>query len=152
MTAALSVRDLTVVLAGAGESLPVLDAVSLEIAPGSSHALVGESGGGKTLLARAVMRLLPPAAAVVSGEVRVGGIDLLGLPEREMESRRGGAVGLVFQEPLAAFDPVLPVGAQVAEAVRRHGGVGRRAARARAIDLLEEAGLPRAARYFDAPP
>jgi peptide/nickel transport system ATP-binding protein len=126
--------------------------VSLEIEAGSSRALVGESGGGKTLLARAVMRLLPPGASVVSGEIHVGGVDLLELPEREMESRRGGAVGLVFQEPLAAFDPVRPVGAQVAEAVRRHGGAGGRAARDRAVALLEEAGLPRAERLFDAPP
>jgi len=152
VTASLSVRDLTVVLASAAGTHPVLDAVSLEVDPGRSRALVGESGGGKTMLARAVMRLLPPAAAVVSGEVRVGGIDLLRLSESEMERRRGGAVGLVFQEPLAALDPVRSVGSQVAEAVRRHAGLDGRAARRRAIALLEETGLPQAARRFDDPP
>ena len=152
MTSALAVRDLTVVLAAGGGEAPVLDAVSLDVAPGESRALVGESGGGKTMLARAVMRLLPPGARVTGGSVAVGGIDLLRLPEREMEARRGGAIGWVFQEPLSALDPVRSVGSQVAEAVRRHRGAGAREARERAVALLEEAGLPRAARRFDDPP
>jgi oligopeptide/dipeptide ABC transporter ATP-binding protein len=153
LTPILSVRDLTVDLATPTGTWPVLDAVSLELAePGSARALVGESGGGKTLLARAVLRLLPPAARVSSGAVRVAGEDLFSLSERAMEKERGGAVGYVFQEPLSALDPVSSIGVQVAEAVGFHATLTRRQASARAIELLEEAGLPSAARRFDDPP
>ena len=152
MTASLSVRDLTVVLETGGGTFPVLDGVSFDLAPGQSRALVGESGGGKTLLARAVMRLLPPAARGRAGAVLLDGVDLLRIPEREMAPRRGGAIGWVFQEPLDALDPVRSVGSQVAEAVRRHSASGAREARARAIALLQEAGLAEAARRFDDPP
>lgn len=153
MTSILSVRDLTVDLATPEGTWPVLDGVSLELAePGSARALVGESGGGKTLLARAILRLLPPAARVASGAVRVAGEDLFALPERAMEKRRGGAVGYVFQEPLSALDPVRSVGAQVAEAVGYHSALTRRQASARAVELLDEAGLPSAARRFGDPP
>jgi len=152
VTPSLSIRGLTVVLGTAAGPRPVLDGVSLDVAAGESRALVGESGGGKTLLARAVLRLLPPAASVREGEVRVGGVDLLALPEREMRRRRGGAVGMVFQEPLSALDPVRSIGSQVADCVRRHAGSDPAAAKRRAISLLEEAGMPRAARRYDDPP
>jgi len=153
LTPILSVRDLTVDLATPEGTWPVLDGVSLELAePGSARALVGESGGGKSLLARAILRLLPPAARVSAGSVRVAGEDLFALPEGAMEKRRGGAVGYVFQEPLSALDPVLGVGAQVAEAVGFHAALTRRQAAARAVELLEEAGLPSAAQRFGDPP
>jgi len=148
----LSIRGLTVLLRTAAGPRPVLDGVSLELAPGESRALVGESGGGKTLLARAVLRLLPPAASVREGEVRVGGVDLLALTEREMRRRRGGAIGMVFQEPLSALDPVRSIGSQVADCVRRHSGADSAAAKRKAISLLEETGLPGAARRYGDPP
>ncbi len=152
MTPSLSIRGLTVLLRTAAGPRPVLDGVSLEVAPGESRALVGESGGGKTLLARAVLRLLPPAASVREGEVHVGGLDLRALPERAMRRVRGGAVGMIFQEPLSALDPVRSIGSQVADCVRRHSGSGAAAARRRAISLLEEAGMPGAERRYDDPP
>jgi len=152
LTAILSVRDLTVDLATTEGTWPVLDGVALEVERGGARALVGESGGGKTVLARAVLRLLPPAARIAGGSVRLDGEDLLALTERAMEQRRGGAVGYVFQEPLSALDPVRSVGSQVAEAVLLHAPMSGRQAAARAVDLLEEAGLAGAARRFDDPP
>ena len=152
MTALLSVRELTVSLDAAGGRRPVLDAVSLDLEAGAAHALVGESGGGKTLFARALLRLLPPAASITGGEVALDGRNILALPEREMTRVRGGRIGYVFQEPLDALDPVRPIGAQVAEAVRFHERIGARAARRRALELLDEAGLERAAGRYDAFP
>jgi len=152
LTPILSVRDLTVDLATPGGTWPVLDGISLEVGDGGARALVGESGGGKTLLARSVLRLLPPAARVSSGSVRLAGEEILTLSEPAMEKRRGGTVGYVFQEPLSALDPVRGVGAQVAEAVGFHAALTARQAAARAVELLEEAGLPSAARRFGDPP
>ena len=152
MTAILSVRDLTVDLATPEGTWPVLDGVALEVEAGRARALVGESGGGKTILARAVLRLLPPCARIAEGSIHLDGEDLLALPERAMERRRGGAVGYVFQEPLSALDPVRSVGSQVAEAVVLHAPMSGRQAAARAVELLEEAGLAGAARRFAEPP
>ena len=152
MTAILSVRDLTVDLATPEGTWPVLDGVTLEVERGSARALVGESGGGKTMLARAVLRLLPSGARIAGGSMHLAGEDLLALPERAMEQRRGGAVGYVFQEPLSALDPVRSVGSQVAEAVALHSPVTARQAAARAVELLEEAGLTGASRRYDEPP
>lgn len=130
----------------------MLDGVSLDVEAGGAHALVGESGGGKTLLARAILRLLPECAAIDRGSVRLAGRDLLVLSEKEMATVRGGAIGYVFQEPLTALDPVRRVGDQVAEAVSFHTPDGARAARRRAVELLEEAGMPQAAARYDSYP
>jgi oligopeptide/dipeptide ABC transporter ATP-binding protein len=104
------------------------------------------------MFARAILRLLPASARISSGAVLFAGEDLLSLPERVMEERRGGAVGYVFQEPLSALDPVRSVGAQVSEAVGFHAALTARQAASRAVELLEEAGLPSAARRFGDPP
>jgi oligopeptide/dipeptide ABC transporter ATP-binding protein len=148
LTAILSVTNLTVALDAGGAPWPVLDRVSLGLEQGEARALVGESGGGKTMFARAVLRLLPPRARIVSGDVRVAGRDLLRLSEGEMTTVRGGAVGYVFQEPLAALDPVRTVGAQVAEAVHLHSPMTPRQAASRAVTLLEEAGLPQPGKRY----
>ena len=148
MTALLAIRDLSVELAAAPAPATILDRASLDLEAGEARALVGESGGGKTMLARAILRLLPAGMRISAGSIHLRGEDLLGLPERSMESRRGGAIGYVFQEPLSALDPVRPVGAQVAEAVRLHSSASPRGAAARAVELLDEVGLPAPARRF----
>lgn len=138
MSGVLAVRDLRVDRSG----IPVLRGVSFALERGASLGIVGPSGSGKTTLALAVMGLLP-ARSTASGSVRIGGQETLGLGDRAMSRLRGKAVGMVFQDPAAALNPVLPVGRQVAEAVLAHQPLNRRAAIDRTADLLELAGIPR---------
>jgi oligopeptide/dipeptide ABC transporter ATP-binding protein len=111
--------------------------VSFEIRRGETLGLVGESGSGKSVTAFSILRLLPPAGRITAGQVIFQGRDLLTLSEREMCGVRGAGIGLVFQEPMAALNPVMRVGAQVAEALVVHGMAGKREARERAIALLQ---------------
>ena len=128
--------------------ITLVDRVSLAIAPGEIFGLVGESGSGKTLTALAIMRLLPPTLRI-EGAIRLEGRDLLGLSEREMRRVRGGRTGMVFQEPVAALNPVFSIGQQLVAAIRAHQPLSRRAARARAVELLELVGIPSGARRLD---
>ena len=132
----------------AGRFYPAVDGVSFDLGQGECLAIVGESGCGKTLLARALVNL-PPEGARVSGSVRLDGAELTGLSEEAWRRVRGGQIGLVFQEPASAFDPVSTVGAQITEAVRLHRSIGRRAARALAGDRLAEVGFPDPARGLE---
>ncbi|MBL8278388.1 MAG: ABC transporter ATP-binding protein [Pelomonas sp.] len=137
----LQLQDLTVRLHGR----TLLHGLDLTLAPGEVLGLVGESGSGKSLTGLAIAGLLP-AGAEVSGQVRLAGEALLALPEREMDARRGAALGLVFQEPMNALNPLMTLGQQVAEALRLHDGPHRPAARAEAAQAAEAAlarvGLP----------
>jgi ABC-type dipeptide/oligopeptide/nickel transport system ATPase component len=123
--------------------------VSLSIGRGEIVGLVGESGSGKSLTALSVLQLLPPQARVAGRVILDGEIDLLTLPAREIRRVRGGRIGLVFQEPSTALDPVWPIGFQIAEAVRAHRPVSRREARQEAVRLLERVALPDARRRLD---
>ena len=124
----------------------VADGVDLEIRRGETFALLGESGCGKSMLALALMRLLPPAGRIVSGAVHLGDTDLLRLPEHAMRQVRGGRLAMIFQEPQTSLNPVLTVGQQIGEAVRVHQASGGRGGRARiqgrVIELLREVGIP----------
>jgi oligopeptide/dipeptide ABC transporter ATP-binding protein len=128
--------------AGGGRSLPVVRGASLGVARREIVGLVGESGSGKSLTALAVLGLVPTPGRILSGSVRLNGRELVGLPERELRAVRGARIGLVFQEPSAALNPVLTVGAQIAEAIRAHLPVSRASARRRAIDLLDRLSIP----------
>jgi len=134
----LAVDDLAVEIAG----VPVVDGVSFSMAPGEVLALVGESGCGKSLTALALLRLLPPAARLSAGSVRLDGTDLTRLPERAMRRVRGNRLAIIFQEPTASLDPLSSVGAQIAEAFRVHRGGGRAGARSTARAMLEAVGIP----------
>ena len=140
-TPLLQLQDLTVRLHGR----TLLHGLDLTLAPGEVLGLVGESGSGKSLTGLAIAGLLP-AGAEVSGQVRLAGEALLALPEREMDARRGAALGLVFQEPMNALNPLMTLGQQVAEALRLHDGPHRPATRAEAAQAAEAAltrvGLP----------
>jgi peptide/nickel transport system ATP-binding protein len=129
--------------------LRAVDGVDFEIRPGECFALVGESGCGKSMTALSVMRLLPEVARIAAGEVRLGGQDLLALPEAAMRAVRGKRVAMIFQEPSTALNPVLTVGRQVAEVLERHGAARGARARRRAIELLQAVGIPDAARRYD---
>ncbi len=140
----LAVEDLAVAFKGDGAPVQAVRGVSFALPRAGTLALVGESGGGKSVLALALLGLLP-ATATVSGRVLWEGTDLVALPERDRQRWRGCKLGLVLQDPLAALNPVLTVGDQVAEGLRYHRGLGRRAAREAAVSLLAEVRLPDAA-------
>ena len=125
--------------------------VSLRVMPGEVVCLLGESGSGKSVTMRALMRLLPPTARIEGG-VRVEGQDVTAMGGKALRAVRGGVVAMVFQEPMTALDPVYTVGQQIVEAVRRHLGVDAKAARARALEVLELVRVPDAARRLDAYP
>jgi oligopeptide/dipeptide ABC transporter ATP-binding protein len=135
-TPLLSVQGLTTVFDAGGRPLAAVSDVSFEIRRGETLGLVGESGSGKSVTAYSLLRLLPPAGRITAGRVVFQGRDLLTLSEREMCAVRGAGIGLVFQEPMAALNPVMRVGAQVAEALVVHGMASKREARDRAIELL----------------
>jgi peptide/nickel transport system ATP-binding protein len=126
--------------------------LSLEIAPGESLGLVGESGSGKSVTALAILRLLD-AAATVEGRIAFDGCELLALDPEEMRQLRGREIAMIFQEPMTALNPVLPVGEQVAEAVRVHQrGLSRQQVREKALEAMLAVALPDpAVRYRDYP-
>jgi oligopeptide/dipeptide ABC transporter ATP-binding protein len=147
----LEIRDLSVNFASDGGPVSAVSNVSLDVAPGEIIGIVGESGCGKTTLAMAIMGLLPPSAHVV-GHIRFRGSDLLGLAESERRKFRGEQIAMVFQDPLSSLDPAFSVGSQVAETIRSHRRISRRAARGRALGLLREVGIPSADVRFNDPP
>ncbi len=132
----LSVGDLSVAIHGA----PILRDVGFEMRAGEVFGLVGESGSGKSMTALACMGLLPKGA-VANGSVAMAGENLLGLPERRMRGLRGNEIGMIFQEPMTALNPVKTIGDQVAETLVIHGAAGRREALAVARDRLDRVGL-----------
>src|SRR5690606_2251617 len=132
----LDVRNLTVELRIGSAWIPVVDSLTLSVAPSEILGVVGESGCGKTLTALALAGLLPPTARA-RGDVYLLGHNLLTLSEREMRLRRGRDVAMIFQEPRRSLNPAFTVGEQIAEAVRCHELLSRRAAWQRAVELLE---------------
>jgi oligopeptide/dipeptide ABC transporter ATP-binding protein len=138
-------------LAG-GETAAVVDGVSFDVAPGEIVALVGESGCGKSLTGLALLDLVPPPARLASGDVVFEGHDVRAMLPREKERLRGGGIGLVFQEPGTALDPVRTIGSELAGVLRRHRGLSRAAAREESVRWLERVALPDPERQLDAYP
>nr|WP_075149748.1 ABC transporter ATP-binding protein [Thauera chlorobenzoica] len=136
----LQVSDLAVVIGREGGEIRPVDGVSFEIHAGETFALLGESGCGKSMTALALTRLLPDAGRVAGGAVRLEGEDLLALPESAMRRVRGGQIGMIFQEPATSLNPVMTVGAQIAEALSCHGVHGA-ALDDDACRLLEAVGI-----------
>ncbi|MFD4637210.1 ABC transporter ATP-binding protein [Lentzea sp. NPDC058436] len=137
MSALLSVENLSVDFG----SSPAVSEVSFSLTAGEVLAVVGESGSGKTVTAMSLLGLLPPTASV-SGRALLDGRDLYSLSAPELREVRGNAVGVVFQEPMSALNPVFTIGSQIVEAVRVHRAVSRAEARSRALELLQLVGLP----------
>ncbi len=140
MTEVLALHDLSVALPRRGAFAPVLRGLTLSIAAGEMRALVGESGSGKTTAAMAIAGVLPPDARS-SGRIVLAGTDVAALPARAARRLRGSRIGVVFQDPLAALNPSLRVGTQIAEAIRLHRGATKAAAWARAVALLADVGI-----------
>ncbi len=139
----LAVEDLSLGFQQGGMRLPVLRRVTFDVERGEVLALVGESGCGKSLTALAILGLLPDAARIAGGSVRLAECgDLLRLPERRRRRVRGRRIAMIFQEPMSALNPVLSIGFQIAEPLRLHRGLGRREARREALRLLDLVAMP----------
>jgi len=124
-----------------------VDGVSFHVIPGETLAIVGESGCGKSVTALSILRLIPsPPGRIVSGAIRFAGRDLLGLSEAEMRDVRGNEISMIFQEPMTSLNPVLTIGHQIAETLTLHQGLDRRAALAKAVDMLRLVHIPEAQR------
>jgi oligopeptide/dipeptide ABC transporter ATP-binding protein len=152
----LEIRGLTVAMPSrGGPPVTVVKDVDLDVGRGEALALVGESGCGKTTTLLSILGLLPRGAQVVSGEIRFDRRDLHGADERALRAVRGGQIGVIWQDPLAALDPVMRSGDQIAEVVRAHAGAKRRdrqAAERRAKELMRLVELPDVERLYHAYP
>jgi peptide/nickel transport system ATP-binding protein len=142
----LDIRDLHTTLFTHRGEIRAVDGVSLALDAGRTLGLVGESGCGKTMLALSILRLIPAAGRIVGGQVYFEERDLLALAERDLRRLRGAAIAMIFQEPMSSLNPVFTVGNQIAEALRAHLGLSRRAARARAVEMLRLVEIPEAER------
>ena len=135
----LQVEDLRVVLHTQHGVVHAVNGIDLELEAGETHAVAGESGSGKSITAASIVGLLPPRSEV-TGRIVIAGEEQLRLKERQRRQSRGQLVGMIFQDPNAALDPVRRVGGQVAEALWATG-MSRKDARARSLELLAEVGL-----------
>jgi ABC-type glutathione transport system ATPase component len=135
----LQVRDLCVQLGQSGKL--ALDHISFDLVPGETLGVLGESGAGKTTLARSLIQLLPSGLRMTSGAIQFNGKDLLRASERQLRQLRGAEISLICQEPELALNPVIPAGKQVAEVLRAHSTYDRHTLRAQAQSMLSAAGL-----------
>jgi len=144
----LSVSNLTTSFLGSNGWREVVSDVSFDVKPGETVAVVGESGSGKSVTALSIMRLLDRDRSRITGSVRLEGQELLKLPEAAMRDIRGRRIGMIFQEPMTSLNPVLTVGVQIAETLKRHMGISRGDARREAIRLMDKVHIPSAASRF----
>ena len=147
----VDVRDLTIRFSGE-RTVHAVNGVSLSLKEGEVLGLLGESGSGKSVTMRALMRLLPKKKTTITGQVKVAGHDVLAMDEASLSAFRGRTVSMIFQEPALALDPVYTIGHQIAESVMRHEGASRAAGLARALEMLELVRIPSAKRRLDAYP
>ncbi|MDB5819374.1 MAG: transporter related [Rhizobacter sp.] len=138
----LSIQGLSVPIPGNGDRRFAVQDIHLDLHAGEILCVVGESGSGKSMSANAVMGLLPPGLAPSAGRIVFKGRDLLGLSESELRAVRGREIGMIFQEPLSALNPVMRVGEQIAEVLEVHGRHDRSAIARRVLEMLEFVGLP----------
>jgi peptide/nickel transport system ATP-binding protein len=151
MTGIVDVRDLRVRFSGE-RTVHALNGVDIAVDEGEVLGLLGESGSGKSVTLKALLRLLPARRSQISGAIRVAGRDVMALGESALEELRGGIVSMIFQEPMLALDPVYTIGDQIAETVVRHAGGSWADGRRRALDMLERVRIPSARRRLDSYP
>ncbi|MFB9840059.1 ABC transporter ATP-binding protein, partial [Actinoallomurus acaciae] len=142
----LSVRDLSVEFPTGDDVLRAVDGVSFDLAAGGALGIVGESGSGKSTTALALLGLHRGTGARVSGRILLGNDDVGALDDESVRRLRGRRIAMIFQDPLSALDPYFRIGDQIAEVYRNHTGASRRAAWARAVEVLDRVGMPDAAR------
>lgn len=139
----LSIRELTISIENSFGTRIAVDRLSFDIERGRTVALVGDSGSGKSLIALATMGILPtPPARVSNGAIYFEETDLITLPERKMRALRGDRIAMIFQEPITSLNPLMPVGEQIAEAIRLHQGLEKRSTREQVVTLMEMMGIP----------
>ena len=148
----LEVKDLVVEYMSDGQVVHAVNGVSLHLERGKTLGLVGETGAGKTTIAKSILRILPDVGCrIAGGEIHLEGQDMLKLPEHEMRKIRGNNISMIFQDPMTALNPVQRVGDQIAEVVRLHSDdKSHAAAEKRAKEMLEIVGIP-AERYYEYP-
>ena len=147
----LEIKNLAVEYRSDDATIYAVNGVNLSLEKGEALGLVGETGAGKTTIAKSIMRILPPAQAhITSGEIIYEGQDLLTLKEKEMQKVRGNKIAMIFQDPMTALNPVETVGFQIAESIKQHNKISKNEARDRAGDMLELVGIPRE-RFTDYP-
>lgn len=151
MTNLVEVRNLKVKFTG-DRTVHAINDVSLSLKQGEVLGLLGESGSGKSVTLRALMRLLPRRRTEISGEVVVDGQNVLSMSDQELANLRGSVVSMIFQEPALALDPVYTIGDQIAESVMRHEGKSRKEGLARALEMLEVVRIPSAKRRLQSYP
>lgn len=150
--ALVEVRDLCVRFVSREATVHAVNRVSFTMQAGEVMGIIGESGSGKSVTLRAMLRLLPPHRTVLSGSIRLAGHDMLALKPQQLSAVRGTTVAMIFQEPMTAFDPVYTIGRQIAETVVHHEGCSYRAGYQRALDLLNLVKVPSAQRRLAAYP
>ena len=149
----LSLRHLVTAFDTDEGYLRAVDDVSFDVQPGQTLGIVGESGCGKSVTSLAILRLIPsPPGLIERGEALFAGKDLFQTSEKEMRAIRGNDISMIFQEPMTSLNPVYTVGSQIVEAIRLHRPLSRRAAKARAIELLELVGIPAPSERIDSYP
>jgi peptide/nickel transport system ATP-binding protein len=145
----LSVRNLTVQFPSRRGTLTAIDDISFDIAPGEVLGVVGESGAGKSMTSAAVIGLIDRPGRIASGEIRLSGNRIDNLPEAGLRKIRGKKIGVIFQDPLTSLNPLYRVSEQIIETIQTHLPMNHAEARQRAIGLLDEVGIPAAARRID---
>jgi peptide/nickel transport system ATP-binding protein len=148
----LRIVDLRIAIRGPERKVQILHGVSTELMRGEVLCLLGESGSGKTVTMRSILRLLPERRTTIEGQILFEGEDVLGLSPAALSDLRGSRIAMIFQEPATAFDPVYTVGHQIVETIRRHEAVSEEAARARALELFERVQIPSPERRLAAYP
>jgi len=148
----VDIRNLTVTFTGGRKPVRAVGGVDLQVQRGEVVALIGESGSGKSVTLRSLLRLHPPRRTQMGGQLLVGGQDVLKMSASQLADYRGKVTSMIFQEPLLALDPVYAVGAQIVESIRRHETVGADAAQKRALELFERVRIPSPERRLAAYP
>ena len=147
----LQVKDLRVEYISGGKTVHAVNGVSFQLESGKTLGLVGETGAGKTTIAKSILRILPELQSrIASGEIYLNGKDLLALSEKEMLKIRGSQIAMIFQDPMTALNPVKRIGDQIAQAVLLHNHVTKGEAKEKACEMLEMVGIPRV-RYEEYP-
>ena len=148
----VAVRDLKVRFKRGGQTLSAVNGVSLQVARGEVLALIGESGSGKSVTLRALMRLHSERSTTIEGQIDIAGQDLMKLSRSQLQALRGPVAAMIFQEPLLALDPVYTIGQQIVEALRRHRPMSKAEARAAALEALRSVRIPSPEQRLDAYP